>query len=238
MRSLRSVLAITSSAPSSTFLRPIFQASVTRSENCSIVSGSVVGTISTATWLPLRASRSLSFWVRPAMSDDDNVPVWSTTRPVNCGTATSASTIVAKQTSSAASSALTAERARKMDAPLFRGCRRGRVEVDLRRDRDLALVIDGEVGLLLVAESHRGQVVREGADADVEFLHRLDVAVTRHRDAVLGAFELGHQVAEQLVRFQLRIILGDDQQPRQRAGQLALRGLELLQRGGIVDDIR
>ena len=47
------------------------------------------------------------------MSDDDSVPVWSTTRPVSCGTATSASTIVARQTSSVASSALTADNARK-----------------------------------------------------------------------------------------------------------------------------
>src|SRR6202165_249470 len=63
MRSLRSSLATTSSAPSSIFLRPIFQVSATRIENCSMVSGAVVGTISTATWLPFRVSRFFSFCV-------------------------------------------------------------------------------------------------------------------------------------------------------------------------------
>ena len=65
---------------------------------------------------------------------------------------------------------------------------------------------------------------------DVVVLHRLDVAVARHRDAVFGAFELRLQVAKQRVGFQLRIILGDDQQSRQRTGEFALRGLELLER--------
>ena len=68
----------------------------------------------------------------------------------------------------------------------------------------------------------------------VELLHRLDVAVARHGDAVLGAFELRLQVAEILVGLQLRIALDDHHQARQRARQLALRSLELLQRGRIV----
>jgi hypothetical protein len=42
-------LATTRIAPSSIFLRPIFQLSATRNEYCSMVSGAVVGTISTAT---------------------------------------------------------------------------------------------------------------------------------------------------------------------------------------------
>src|ERR1700733_9650311 len=75
MRSLWSFLATTRSAPSSIFLRPIFQASATRMENCSIVSGCVVGTISTATWLPLRISRSFSRCVSAAISLADKVPV-------------------------------------------------------------------------------------------------------------------------------------------------------------------
>ena len=59
-------------------------------ENWSIVSGSVVGTISTAIWLPFRVSKSLSFCDSAAMSPLDSVPVRSTTRPVSWGTATSA----------------------------------------------------------------------------------------------------------------------------------------------------
>ena len=50
---------------------------------------SVVGTISTAIWLPLRVSRCLQR-LRPArrLSPPCSVPVWSTTRPVSGGTAT------------------------------------------------------------------------------------------------------------------------------------------------------
>ncbi len=107
MRRCRSFLATTRIAPSSTFLRPIFQASATRMENCSIVSGSVVGTISTAIWLPLRVSKSLSFCDSAAMSLLDSVPVRSTTRPVSCGTATSAEAEKAKASRSANDSAAT-----------------------------------------------------------------------------------------------------------------------------------
>src|ERR1700761_423843 len=75
IRSLRSFLATTRSAPSSIFLRPIFQASATRIEYCSMVSGAVVGTIKTAIWLPLRACRSFRVCVSEAMVSLDNVPV-------------------------------------------------------------------------------------------------------------------------------------------------------------------
>jgi hypothetical protein len=75
MRSLWSFLATTMSAPSSIFLRPIFQASAARIENCSMVSGCVVGTIRTAIWLPLRCSRSFSVAVSEAMSLGESVPV-------------------------------------------------------------------------------------------------------------------------------------------------------------------
>ena len=61
MRSARSSFATSSSAPSSGFSRPSFQASTTRIEYCSIASGCVVGTISTAICAPLRASNAASF---------------------------------------------------------------------------------------------------------------------------------------------------------------------------------
>src|SRR3569833_4675350 len=110
------------------------------------------------------------------MSPLDSVPVWSTTRPVSCGTATSAKAEQARQTSSATTQALTTDSARKAGCSgLFRGrrgwCRQGRgcrvrrVEIDLRRGRDLALILHGEIRHFLVAKRHRGQVGREGADA-------------------------------------------------------------------------
>src|SRR5690606_646805 len=113
----------------------------------------------------------------------------------------------------------------------------GRAEVDLGRRGDRALVLDGEVRLHLVAEEHRRQVGREGAHRDVVALHRLDVAVPRHGDPVLGALELGLQVAEIGVGLELRVVLGDDEEPRERAAQVALGFLELPERLRILDEL-
>src|SRR5713101_5292732 len=63
-------------------LAAVFQVSATRIEYCSMVSGAVVGTINTAIWLPLRASRPFKVCVRAAISSLDRVPVWLTTRAV------------------------------------------------------------------------------------------------------------------------------------------------------------
>src|SRR6478752_3640820 len=183
MRRRRSFLATTSSAPSSIFLRPIFQASATRRENCSIASPSVVGTIRIAIWLPLRFSRSASVCVSEAMSPLDNVLVWSTTRPVSCGTATSAKAGINQPSTSASRTARKTFIADRSPRGALLCWRRRRIEIDLRRRRDFLLVGDCEVRLLLVTEHHGGEVVREGADADVIVLHRLDVAVARHGDA-------------------------------------------------------
>src|SRR3954452_9872050 len=229
MRSFRSSFATTKMAPSSIFLRPIFQASGTRIEYCSIVSGCVVGTIRTAIWLPLRASKSCSVLSSGTISPLLSVAVLSTTRPVSGGTATSASAAKAKATSSARTEALaTLIAGRSRCRGLLRGSRRRgrRIEIDFWRCRNFLLVLDGKIRLFLVAEHHRGQVGRERADGDVIVLHRLDIAVARHRDAVLGAFQLRHQIAEQRVRFQLRIIFGHHEEPRQCAGELALGLLE------------
>src|SRR5271154_3028050 len=171
MRSLRSFLAITSSAPSSIFLRPIFQASATLIEYCSIVSGSVVGTISTATWLPLRSSRFFRVCVSAAMSLLASVPVRSTTRPVRGGTSTSAAAAAAQHSVSATINALAADIAPK---PIVRLLSGRRIEIDLRRGRDFLLVVDREVRFLFIAERHRGEVGRERANGDVIVLHRFD----------------------------------------------------------------
>src|SRR5205814_4538113 len=75
------------------FRRVLFrsQASATRSEYSSMVSGLVVGTIRTASWLVVRASQSASLasnaWRSPAAS----VPVTSVTRAESAGTGCSPS---------------------------------------------------------------------------------------------------------------------------------------------------
>src|SRR3954468_9572722 len=215
MRRWRSFLAITSRTPSSNWRRPIFQIWATLIEYCSMLSGAVVGTIRTAIWLPFLASNALIDCCRALASAADNVPVWSTTRPTSGGTATSAKagdkTGKIQPSSSASRMVLASLIAVKSCCRLFRRGRRRRIEIDLRRDRDFLLVLDRKIRLFLVAEHHRGQIVREGTDADIIVLHRLDVAVARHGDAVLGAFELRHQITEQRIGFQLRIVLGHDQ---------------------------
>src|SRR5260370_24599921 len=212
MRSLRSSLATIRIAPSSTFLRPTFQASATRIENCSMVSGAVVGTINAATWLPFLVSKSRKVCVSAAMSPLGSVRVWSTTRPDSGGTATSAKAANAQPTSSTRMQALAAFIAVVNLFELLRRCRR-RIEIHLWRGRDFLFVFDREIRLLLVSERDRRHVARERTDGDVIVLHRLDVAVARHRDAVLGAFQLRHQVAKQRLGFELRIILGHHKQP-------------------------
>src|SRR5258707_12618521 len=137
-------------APSSIFLRPIFQASATRSEYCSIVSGCVVGTISTATWLPFRASKSFRVLSSEAISLLLSVAVLSTTRPVSGGTATSASAANAQHSISARSVALAAFIAAPLRLPRLLCWRRSRrrIDVHLRRGGNFLLVLDREVGLL------------------------------------------------------------------------------------------
>src|SRR5215470_1433004 len=113
------------------------------------------------------------------MSLLDSVPVVSTTRPVSGGTATSAKATCAQHRRNARTKALAADITRKETASGSLGA-----EIDLRRRRDFLLVVDREIRLRLVAEHHRRQIVREGADADIVVLHRLDIAVARHGDAV------------------------------------------------------
>ncbi|MDQ1132796.1 hypothetical protein QE386_001391 [Pseudoxanthomonas winnipegensis] len=117
---------------------------------------------------------------------------------------------------------------------LGRRARRRLAEVHGRGLRDLRLVGDREVGLLLGAGHLGRQRLRELADIGVVVLHGLDVAAAGHGDAVLGAFQLRLQVAEVLVGLQGRIVLADHQQAAQRAAQLALRLGELLQRVGVI----
>ena len=83
---------------------------------------------------------------------------------------------------------------------------------------------------LVAAEECRGpQQAGEGLELGVVGAHRLDVVAPRDRDAVLGAFELRLQRQEVLVRLEVGIVLADRDQPAERAGELVLRVLELLE---------
>src|SRR6185295_3356959 len=71
--------------------------------------GAVVGTISTAIWLPLRFWKSSSRCDWAATSLAESVPVVSTTRPTSGGTATSANAAGAQHRNSASTKTLARE---------------------------------------------------------------------------------------------------------------------------------
>src|SRR5580693_1035520 len=250
MRILWSFLAIRSSAPSSmrlplTVPRPSFHWSTTRIEYCSISSGWVVGTMSTASCEPLADSNAASFCSRAVCWPAVSVPVRSVTRALSGGTGTwpAAHSVRPSSTGSAAAAARRARGAEPLIASLFCGwlgrrrrTRHGRsagVETHGRRRCDLLLVGNREVRLHLEVEHLGGEVHREGAHRDVVALYRLDVAVTRHGDAIFRALELRLQVAEVLIGLEVGVALHHYHQTAERLGQLALRGLVLLEQLGV-----
>ena len=90
MRKRRSFKATTSSTPSPTSRRPIFQASPRRWVKSAMSSGAVLGSTSTTIWVPRCCSKLWSCCSRAATSPGAKVPVWSITRAVRGGTGTSA----------------------------------------------------------------------------------------------------------------------------------------------------
>src|SRR5258708_20305812 len=181
MRSLRSFLATTRMAHSSTRSRPILEASATRTEYCSMVSGWVEGSISTAIWMPLPRSNSLRRESRSRSWDAESVPVRSVTCALSGGTATSAR---AEARPARRTPAATRPGQHLRMRGLLLGRRAGLAEIDRRRLGDGLLVFDAEARLHLVAEKHRSQIDRKLAYEHVVFLHRLDVAVGRDPHSV------------------------------------------------------
>ena len=175
-------------------------------------SGCVVGTISIDDLraLLLLEGRQLGFErLRWAAS---SVPVWSMTRAVS---ARHRQHVLRRRAGAAPAPAESAQAApamrtrhRHAGGAYFFGVPKstvGGVEI-------CASFCTVKFGLGRVAEHHGRQVGREAARQHVVLLHRLDVAVARHGDAVLGAFELHAQVAEGLVGLQVRVLLGHHHQ--------------------------
>src|SRR4249919_2030235 len=177
-------------------------------------SGCVVGMTSTCSWLPLRCCNASAWASSRCFVAASRVAVVSMTGPVSGGMAASCCACARAQ---ANSNTVSATRRRSIGitpvGSAARRCRlllrlllrrllrlrrrsrlRGLAEIDLGRFLDLLLVLDGEVRLGLVAEHHRGEVLREGADEGVVVLNRGDVTLAFHRDAVLGTFQLRLQL--------------------------------------------
>src|SRR4029453_12445523 len=87
----------------------------------------------------------------------------------------------------------------------------------------------------LIARELRDQRAREEPQARVVLAYGFVESPALDRDAILGALELALQGQEVLVRLEVGIFLDRDQEPRQRARKLVLRGLESLERLGIVE---
>src|SRR6185312_10316782 len=93
-----------------------------------------------------------------------------------------------------------------------RPCRR-RIRVVYLRHLTRAGVGHLEVRLLLGADHLRREHRRETTDVRVVLLRRLVVIAARHGNTILGARQLILQPQETLVRLELRIRLGDGEQP-------------------------
>src|SRR5436190_17481650 len=97
-----------------------------------------------------------------------------------------------------------------------------RLEIDLRYLLRFGRRLEERI--FLEAEHLRRQVGRKLPPRGVVVLHALVVAHALDGDAVFRSGELVHQAVELFVRFQVRIVLGDREQPSER-GRLLVRGL-------------
>src|SRR6266542_3872610 len=109
--------------------------------------------------------------------------------------------------------------------------------LELHLGRLLATGRGLEEGLLLEAAEGGDHAAGIKLEPRVVVAHRLVEAHALHRDPVLGALELALQLEEVLVGLELGIALDGDEEPAQRAAQLGLRLLELLERRRIVDQL-
>src|SRR6185437_3032856 len=170
--------------------------------------GLVLPTISTTSCAPLAFSSAASLASSWSTCCALSVPVRSVTCRASFGTAASACSRAGSSKATASSSAHSV-RGRRGVISMRRGGgrRRGTAEIDLGCGGDRLLVLHAEIRLHGVAEHLGCEVVREGADQPVVLLHRLHVALARHGDAVLGAFQLRLQVLEQAVGLEVGIVL-------------------------------
>src|SRR5471032_1591558 len=173
--------------------------------------------------MPDLDSRSDRLVSRSARAGAGMMLAWSTTLPVSAGKL-AANTASPNETSSARPAAVS-------QAPVVEGRRRMGRRSELDGRRRLGGIAGRELRHRLVRTEggHRPQHARERLEFGVVGAHGLDVVAARHGDAVLGAFELRLQREEVLVRLEVGIVLADGEQPAERAGELALRVLELLQ---------
>src|SRR5581483_1460986 len=106
-------------------------------------------------------------------------------------------------------------------------------ELDFRSLADRSLILDRKGGFDFRMENEsRSQIGGEKSDGFVVLGDLIDIPLARHGDSIFSPLELALKITEILAGLQIRVILRDGQQTRQRRGELALRFLEFLKRGG------
>src|SRR5215831_16442211 len=242
MRTLCSFGATSSSTPLFFAFSPSFQV-----RKSSLAKGSISWpwsepTVATTSWMPDLVSSSASFDSRASRCWAERILASSTTRPVSGGK-------VRAPTASPAQTRTTSgypdHRVRKGEKrpTVMRGafaphlslsaCAEGRWGIGSEfhlRWRLRTLAGSKLRHRFVVAEQRRSpQQTGERPEGRIVCSHCFDVVAPRHRYAIFSAFELRLQGEEVLVRLEIGIVLADGEEPAQRAGELSLRILELLQ---------
>src|SRR5688572_9059310 len=233
-RILRSRTNTNSTTPLSSLARPARHAWAVRTvKSSSEELGGKAGKVATRIWFEVSSSNCLSRAFRRASTSAGRMPAWSVTKSRGTGGGDCAAAAVASISHSGSAASTSGPPARGVISGTLWSRRRGRrpggrgraaeVEVHVRR----ALRPRGRPEVRLLLESHhsREQRGREAEARGVVGLRGLVVPVALHVDAVLGAFELGLQVAEVRVGLELGVALHHHHQARQRAGELVLAGL-------------
>src|SRR5262249_30312409 len=206
MRSLRSSTKTMSSTPLSSFFWPRRHCWKSRLATSSRFSPSSDLNTAIAICVPVARSRSVRSVSRRARSAGLGRPAQSFSRAVGAGGKTRATA---------------------------RTTARSRLELHLGHGLRAALRLEECLGL--IAREARHDRAWEQAQARVVFANRLVEIAALDRDAILCALELALQRQEVLVRLELGIALDRDQEPRERARELALSGLEFLERLRVVE---
>src|SRR5690606_10744046 len=221
MRTVRSSAKRKMPMPSSCPSRPIFQASKVRTAQSSMGTPPVVRPTQKITWRPLwrwyacntpPSCRTGAGRSRPAVSVAHRVGArgaWKSCAAARIG-------------SSSSPSSRARGRARRRERPITLELHARRV---LRARRGLEVRLLVEARAEEAGHQHRGEAEALG----VEGLRRLVEAHALSGDPVLGALELRLEVAEVLVRLQLRVALHRHHQPAEGSGELTLRCLEALE---------
>src|SRR6476646_2089084 len=237
MRTRRSFGATTNSTTFFLVFSPSFQLRLSLLAYASISCPSIEVTVATTSWMPDFASRSASFCSIAIRVAGSMILARSTTRPASTGR------VRAKAAAIVHNNAVQAIARRDPLPPRVEERRPAIMSIPLRCGGPsefywrwlVRIRTGGEFRHRLVGAEEGGspQQARECLEFSVVYAHCFDVVASSDRDAVFGALELRLERQEVLIGLEFRVVLANGKQPAERAGQLVLRILELLDLVGI-----